>query len=296
MAPTPIDPIRRTFRRILSGDEEGRPAWVRALAEPGDAGWFEPGSAIWQVNGSLATLVGGIRALLLQACHPLALAGVEQHSSYRDDPLGRLQRTNMFVTTTTFGSTTLATRATQMVKAVHQRVAGETADGRRYSAEDPHLLMWVHIGLVDSMLAAAQKYHWQGVDADAYVAQMAVVGRHLGVIDPPTSQTELRATLSSFDDELVSSRSARNVASFLQFPGRALPAGAIPGYMLLSRAAVDLLPPSAIPILRVPDRSTLQRRVNELACTAMLRSLLPIVGRHSQATLLSYERVGVSPP
>ena len=144
---------------MLSGDPDGQPPWVEALGEPGDAGWFGPGSATWQVNGSLATLVGGIRALLIQACHPLALAGVEQHSSYRQDPLGRLQRTNHFVTTSTFGSTPLAEAVTARVRRVHQAVSGTTVDGRRYAAGDPHLLMWVHVGLVDSMMVAAERYH-----------------------------------------------------------------------------------------------------------------------------------------
>ena len=129
------DPIRRTFRTILSGDPAGEPPWVKAIGRPGDAGWFGPGSAAWLVNGSLATLVGGPRALLMQACHPLALAGVEQHSTYRDDPLGRLQRTNLYVTTSTFGTTELAMQTADMVTRVHQRVAGVAPDGREYSAK-----------------------------------------------------------------------------------------------------------------------------------------------------------------
>ena len=96
---------------------------VKAIGAAGDQGWFGPDSAAWQVNGSLATLVGGPRALLLQACHPLALAGVEQHSTYRTDPLGRLQRTNLYVTTSTFGSSSQAEQTAAMVRGVHQRVS-----------------------------------------------------------------------------------------------------------------------------------------------------------------------------
>jgi uncharacterized protein (DUF2236 family) len=155
------DAIRRTFRVILSGDENGEPPWVKAIGEPGDAGWFGPGSATWQVNSSLATLIGGLRALLLQACHPLALAGVEQHSTYRQDPLGRLQRTNRYVTTSTFGTTDLADQAADVVRSVHQRVNGVAPDGRSYSAEDPRLLLWVHLGLTDSMLTAYRSFRGQ---------------------------------------------------------------------------------------------------------------------------------------
>lgn len=288
--------VRRTFRRILSGDDEGRPPWVRALGEPGDQGWFGAGSATWQVNGSLATLVGGVRALLLQACHPLALAGVEQHSSYRDDPLGRLQRTNYFVTTTTFGSSPLAEAATARVRRVHETVRGTAPDGRSYSAGDPHLLMWVHVTLVESMMVAAERYHPAPINADRYVAEMATVGRALGVVAPPQTRAELTSVLAGFDDELTPSPNARAVASFLQFPGRALPFGAWAPYAVLSRVAVDLLPPRAHTVLGTPSRGGMARRLDEVTCRTMLRGLQQVLGNHSQAALLSYARVGAIPP
>ena len=287
------DPIRRTFRRILSGDNDGQPPWVRALGEPGDAGWFGPGSATWEVNGSLATLVGGIRALLLQACHPLALAGVEQHSSYRDDPVARLQRTNMFVTTTTFGSSEQAQAATDRVRRVHETVNGTAGDGRPYSAGDPRLLMWVHVGLVDSMLVAAQRYHTPAVDPDRYVAEMALVGEHMGALGCPTTQPALKAELESFRHELEGGNDAHAVAQFLQFPGRALPLGAWAPYTVLSRAAVDLLPTWAHALLSTPRRPDVVQSADQATCRTMLQGLQRIVGRYSQATLLSYARLGV---
>lgn len=294
--PRPVaNAVGRTFRRILSGDDEGRPAWVLALGEPGDAGWFGPTSTAWQVNGSLATLVGGVRALLLQACHPLALAGVEQHSNYREDPLDRLQRTNRFVTTTTFGSSVLAKEACARVSAVHESVFGAAPDGRSYSATDPHLLLWVHVGLVDSMLVAAQHYHGEPVNADAYVAEMAVTGRAVGVLQPPESEVDLREVLASFRDELSADDSARDVSRFLQFPGRALPFGAWVPYAVLSRAAVDLLPDWAAETLDAPHRSAATRASDAATCRAMLHVLQRVLGTHSQAALLSYARVGVAP-
>jgi len=292
----PLEQVRTTFRRILSGDEAGRPPWVEALAGPGDSGWFTPGSTIWQVNGSLATLVGGVRALLLQACHPLALAGVEQHSSYRDDPLGRLQRTNMFVTTTTFGQTPLAEQAIERVRTVHRSVVGTAINGQAYSAQDPRLLLWVHVGLVDSMLVAAQNFHPTPIDADEYVQQMAVVGLALGVLQPPMSETALKESLDSFSGELAGDDQARDVAQFLQSPGRALPIGAWAPYAVLSRAATDLLPTSAGALLGVPQRQPAHRAVNRTACRALLGTLQPILGKYSQATLLSYQRCGLTPP
>ena len=297
IAPTTAlaEPVRRTFRRILSGDDAGRPPWVRAIGEPGDAGWFGPGSQTWEVHSSLATLVGGVRALLLQTCHPLALAGVEEHSSYREDPLGRLQRTNMFVTTTTFGSTQRAEGAARLVRSVHERVVGTAPDGRPYRAGDPRLLLWVHVGLTDSMLVAAQRYHRAPVDADAYVAEMAVTGRAVGVSDPPTTRAELSAVLDGFTDELAGGPTAREVTAFLQHPRRALPAAALPAYGVLSRAAVDLLPTWAHPLLGTPDRGPAVRRLDAAACHALLASLRVVLGPRSAAVEAAHQRVGSQP-
>ncbi|MFZ0325615.1 MAG: oxygenase MpaB family protein [Actinomycetes bacterium] len=287
--------VRRTFRRILSGDPQGTPPWVRALGEPGDAGWFGPDSEIWLVHSSLATLVGGVRALLLQTCHPLALAGVEQHSSYRTDPLGRLQRTNLFVTTTTFGSSTQAQAATASVRRVHQRVVGTAPDGRRYAATDPRLLMWVHLTLTDSMLVAAQTYHRAPVDADAYVADMAVVATAVGVVDPPTTQAQLKSALAGFEGEVAGSTVAREVSSFLQWPAAALPRPALPAYVVLARAATDLLPSWAHPILGTPDRSSVVRTLDTTTCRTMLRGLQAVLGPRSMAVTLAYQRLGLQP-
>jgi uncharacterized protein (DUF2236 family) len=102
----------------------------------------------------VATFVGGIRSLYLQALHPLALAGVDRHSSYREDPFGRLQRTGAFIAATTYGSADLAQQTVDAVRVMHRRVQGTASDGRTYSAQDPRLLEWVHISLVDSMLSA----------------------------------------------------------------------------------------------------------------------------------------------
>jgi uncharacterized protein (DUF2236 family) len=95
--------IAQGFRRIVSGDPEGTPDWVKQLADGTNTGYFGPGSAAWAVHGSLPTLVGGVRALLMQALHPGALAGVSEHSRYEADPLGRLAGTTQWLTVVTFG-------------------------------------------------------------------------------------------------------------------------------------------------------------------------------------------------
>ena len=285
------DAIRRTFRTILSGDPNGEPPWVTAIGAAGDAGWFGPSSAAWQVNGSLATLVGGPRALLLQACHPLALAGVEQHSSYRSDPLGRLQRTNLYVTTSTFGSSAQAEQTAAMVRAVHERVVGHAPDGRPYSAQDPRLLLWVHIGLTDSMLRAYQRFGRSRVDADQYVAEMARLAIALGVEDPPTTEDALTEAFESFSGEISGGPDARAVARFLRFPGRALPSGAWAPYEVLARAATDLLPDWAHEALGTRPRPDMVVRLDTAVCATTLRALQAVLGPRSRAVELAHQRV-----
>ena len=65
-----IDKLASSFREIVSGNPEGRPAWVKSIEEGSDVGLFAEDSAVWEVHGSVSTLIGGIRALLLQAAHP----------------------------------------------------------------------------------------------------------------------------------------------------------------------------------------------------------------------------------
>jgi uncharacterized protein (DUF2236 family) len=81
---------RERFRRRVSGDPTGAPEWVRDIARVGEGpGWYEPDGVVWRVHGDLSTLVGGVAALLGQGAHPLALAGVQRHSDYLQDPWKR---------------------------------------------------------------------------------------------------------------------------------------------------------------------------------------------------------------
>jgi hypothetical protein len=66
--------------------------------------WFGEDRPIRRVHADASMFVGGLRALLLQSLHPLAMAGVAEHSDYRGDPWGRLQRTSTFLAVTTYGT------------------------------------------------------------------------------------------------------------------------------------------------------------------------------------------------
>jgi uncharacterized protein (DUF2236 family) len=241
-----LGPLRRTvagsIRRSLAGDDAAPPPFD--LSE-GDAGLFGPRSVTWAVHADLpAMLIGGVRALLLQTLHPLAMAGVAEHSTWRDDPLGRLQRTADFLGTTTFGTTEDAEAAIERVRFVHRHVVGTAPDGRPYHADDPALLCWVHTAEVDSFLRAFQRYGPRPLDpsgCDTYLTEMAVVARRLGATWVPSTADEVDAYLRRVRPELDGGRQAREtVRDLLRGPGLG-PAERV-AYALVVAAAVELLP------------------------------------------------------
>jgi uncharacterized protein (DUF2236 family) len=224
-----------TMRRVFAA---GPPI----AADPhGDAGLFGPDSVTWRVHADFSMLVGGIRALIMQSLHPLAMAGVAQHSNYRTDPLGRLRRTAAFVATTTYGSTAEADAAIARVRSIHDRVQGVAADGRLYSANDPALLAWVHHVEVQSFLLAYQRIGpgLSRQDADRYVREMAGLGARLGVRDSVTTASELHAWVRDVPDQRVTA-DARAAARFLVVAP--LPLAARAPYAVLLAAAISLVP------------------------------------------------------
>jgi uncharacterized protein (DUF2236 family) len=206
--------------------------------------WFDEGAEIRQVHGDASMFAGGIRALLLQSLHPLAMAGVMDHSGFEGDPWGRLQRTSLFLAVTTFGTAEDAEKMIAAIRRVHDTVVGTAPDGRPYSANDPHLLRWVHVAEIDSFLTAHQRYGARPLDQagrDSYVAQTARVAEALGAVDPPRSEAELRAQLADYRPELTATPAARQTARFLLLRPP-IPVLARAPYTALSAAAVSMLP------------------------------------------------------
>src|ERR1700753_1401144 len=131
-------------------------------------------------------LIGGVRALLIQTLHPLAMAGVAQHSDYKTRGLRRLRRTTQYVLTVTFGDTQAAEAAGEQVRRVHALIRGvDPVTGRTYSADDPETLLWVHCVEVHSFLAAYRAYGGPITpeECDRYFAESARSARLVG-IDP----------------------------------------------------------------------------------------------------------------
>ena len=264
--------LGRSVRRMVAGDH--RP--VRDLSRPveGDPGLFGPDSVTWRVHADSSMFVGGLRALLLQMLHPLAMAGVADHSDFRRHPDRRLARTARYVGTTTYGTTAEAEAAIAMVKRVHQSVVGTAPDGRPYSAGDPHLIAWVHHAEVDSFLRAYQRYGVDALspaDADRYVAEMAVICERLGGEPPARSVAELRSYFRSVRPELRAGSQAHDAARWLMVPP--LPLAARPAYAVIAPAAVGLLPPWAQRELWLPLLPGVDPVVVQPAARALLRTL-----------------------
>ena len=166
--------IERSAAASASGMPEGA----------GDDGFFGPASITWRMSADLASPVAGLRSLLMQALHPLAMAGVDQHSGWRRDPVGRLAATTAYLATVTFGDRAAARHAAARVRRSHDHVRGTDAvTGRPYAADDPALLLWVHGALVDSVLAAASLVGTAlpAADSNRYVAEMVAAAELAGV-------------------------------------------------------------------------------------------------------------------
>jgi uncharacterized protein (DUF2236 family) len=262
-----LDPVRTWVathvRRAVTGHNGA--VRHRDLFRSGGERWFDDDAVIRRVHADSAMFVGGLRALLLQSLHPLAMAGVAEHSDYRADPWHRLQRTADFLAATTYGPTAEAERAVARVHAVHEHIVGVAPDGRPYAANDPHLLRWVHVAEVDSFLRAHLAYGRHPLGAagrDEYVAQTGVVARKLGVLDPPETEAELADRLAAFRPELASTPHAREAVRYV-VRKPPLPLAARPAYGVLIAAAVGLLPhwsrqPLGLPWLPRTERTVVR--------------------------------------
>jgi uncharacterized protein (DUF2236 family) len=218
-------------------------------ADPADEGFFGPGSVTWRVSTDLSSPVAGLRSLLLQALHPLAMAGVDQHSDWRRDPVGRLAATSAYLATVSFGERAAAQRAAARVRRVHERVTGvDPVTGQHYAASDPALLLWVHATFVDSGLAAAAEFGTalSAAESSRFVAEMVTAAELVGVPRDrvPDSVPALQAYLGSVRPQLRATPAARESMGYLLEPP-GLDADIAEIWQDVRYGAVALLPPWA---------------------------------------------------
>jgi uncharacterized protein (DUF2236 family) len=230
-----------------------------------DPGLYGPDSVTWRVHADPTMALAGLRALFLQAVHPLAMAGVAEHSDFREDPWGRLFRTADYVSVTSFGTRAEAERAGAKVRGIHRRLAGiEPESGRSYRVSDPHLLRWVHCVEVESFLTTAVRcgLRVSRADQDRYYAEQTV-GSALVGLDPatvPGSVDEMASYFAQMRPELRVTAEARRTAAFILWPpmptkvARSTPAR--PAWIALATAAFSMLPRWARRLYRMPGLPT----------------------------------------
>lgn len=277
----PVTRMRRSLGMALRSKVAGENPTARAAKVWGVPGrrWFTAADPIWRVHSDASMFVGGIRSLLLQSLHPLALAGVEDHSDYRNDPWTRVNNTSFFIAQTTFGTIENAEKLINAINAIHEQVVGTAPDGRPYAASDPHLLEWVHVAEIETFLTCFQTYSptpLTDLEADRYVAQTAHVARLLGVLDPPLTVGDLRERLHAYRPELAGSPAARRVAHFLLTEPPVSGVETV-GYRALASAAVRTLEPWSRELLGIrtaPLPDEVMRRLLNRPAVGVVRWML----------------------
>ena len=264
----------------------GRPAY--------DPGLFGPDSVTWRIHGDPSMIVAGFRALMLQAVHPLVMAGFDDNSLFRGDPWGRLQRTGDWVATVTYGSTEQAELAGARLRGVHRRLATgiEPESGQPYRVDDPELLRWVHVTEVESFLDAFRRSGGQlgPGDGDRYVEEMRASARLVG-LDPgdvPRTEAEVAQYYRDIRPQLrVTAVARRNVLWGFAPPMPrwvALVTPARPAWAGLVTVAAAMLPRWARRLYGLPGLPT-----TDLAATVSARVVratalsVPDRWRHSPA-------------
>ncbi|MCD9124709.1 oxygenase MpaB family protein [Luteimonas fraxinea] len=289
-------PLAVALRRWVLGVFPRGQSGIDYDAPAGDPGLFGPDSGTWRVHADFpGMLAGGLCALMLQALHPQVLAGVWDHSDFRDDLVGRLRRTTGFVAGTSFAGTAEAERLITRVRTIHTHVRGTTADGTPYAANDPALLSWVHASEAYAFLQGFRTY--AGVEMpvwaqDRYYAEGHRVAAALGAIEIPASRAAMAAYFDAVRPALRYDDRAREVLQVLSrirlpVPGATLSRGLFLG------AGAALLPPWAERMLGI---TTLQR-ARHRACARALRGLAPLfhIALPDGAGARACRRVGVSP-
>ena len=249
--------IRRSIREMVGG---GGPP-VAFLTPAGDRGLFGPESIAWKVHDDfISMMIGGISSLILQALHPQALAGVWDHSSFREDLKGRLGRTAFFIAATTYGPKGMADSVIDRVNQIHQKVSGFDEFNQPYRADDPELLAWVHLTETRSFIHSYESYRNEPLgnsQKDQYFLEMKMLGERLGAINLPQSYAATDQAIRNYIPQLHYGDRAKSIIALLEnFPSSLV---ARPFVKMITKAGFLNLPNWAYPIIQRPEPGRLER-------------------------------------
>jgi uncharacterized protein (DUF2236 family) len=232
-----------------------------------------------RLNRELFLLLGGTAALLMQVAHPLVAAGVEQHSDFRRDPVGRLRRTLNTTLAVVFAEPGAARSALRRIDRRHGPVRGTAADGRTYDARDPALLLWVQTTLVLTSLRLYEAVMGPLTrsDREAYWQETRPVAALLGIptdLQPATLEELERYEAAMLATAARPDGTSRRVARQVLHPFAWVPE---PLYWPSDALAAALVPAR----LREPFR--LRYRLGErlffaivIATARIMRAVLPL--------------------
>lgn len=244
-----LAPLRGSITRVFAKAER---SGIDFDQPPGDPGLFGPQSVTWTVHEDFAGMMaGGLCALMLQALHPRALAGVWDHSSFRTDLIGRLRRTTEYVAGTTYAGTDEAERLIAHVARIHSRVRGRLPDGRRYSASEPALLTWVHATEMWSFLAGYRRFADPRMAAqaqDRYFDETRTLALRLGAVRVPASAQAVERYFQRVRPQLAYTERSAEVLDVLWTMRLPLPGGGLARDLFL-HAARSLMPDWALALL-----------------------------------------------
>lgn len=262
--------IRRWVLAAFPRDQSG----IAYDAPLGDPGWFGPDSVTWRIHAEFpGMLAGGLCALMLQLLHQRALAGVHDHSNFRQDLVGRLRRTTAFVAGTSYAPAAEVEKLVERVRRIHARIAGRLPDGRTYAADDPELLTWVHVTEAHGFLEGCRRYCREvpGDIADRYYDEYRRVAEALGAREVPASAAQVHDYFAAQQPQLRMDARAREVLEVLQAVRLPVPLPGLSRELFLSAGAA-LLPDWAQQLL---GRSGGQRLRARLAART-LRGAAPL--------------------
>ena len=237
--------LQRRLNAAIDSLLNSRPNGSVDFSTPkGEAALTSPDSVSWRIfKNPIALFVGGTAAVILELADPAVRAGVWQHSSFRKNPIARLQRTGLAAMITVYGARAVAQAMIERVVRMHASVKGTTPDGMRYHANDPQLLTWVHATAAYSFAVAYDRYVTRLHEAEfgrAFV-EGAPVARLYGADAPPCSLADMRAL---FEREMPRLDASPVIFEFLGIMRTtpALPRSLQWMQRILVRAAVDLVP------------------------------------------------------